>query len=153
VEKLAKTIELFRFAQNHIKSIRKLDRTGPICKHVNTRHSTYDLFCCAVVGQPPHAYDDGSPSRQERLSLRTLPSGHREEVLARGPVDLDVPLADVVLVPLQRHVSVLLTLELDQRLPVPSSLWRQTQSYAAPANRGSLNRHSGAKSDLIGTAE
>ena len=62
-----------------------------------------------------------------------LTSGDVDEVLAGGLVHLDVPVADVVLVPLQRHLPVHRILEEHQGLPVAPALGAQAQGNAAPA--------------------
>ena len=51
-----------------------------------------------------------------------LTSRDVDEVLPRGPVDLDVPVSDVVLVPLQRHLAVRGILEEHERLAVSAAL-------------------------------
>ena len=58
-------------------------------------------------------------------------SGNADEVLPGGFVDLDVPVADVVLVAPDGHVTVVRVLEQDQGLAVASALIAQTQSYPA----------------------
>ena len=67
------------------------------------------------------------------MYMQQRTSGDVDEVLAGGAVDLDVALAEVVLVLAQRQVAVLLALEANQRLAVTPTLLTQTQRHAAPA--------------------
>ena len=68
----------------------------------------------------------------KHLDSRLLTSGDVDEVLAGGLVDLDVAVADVVLVPLQRHLAVHRVLEEHQGLAIAATLGAQTQSHATP---------------------
>ena len=56
-----------------------------------------------------------------------------DEVLSRCLVHLDVPVADVVLVPPEGHVAVGGALEQDQGLAVATALGGEAQRHAAPA--------------------
>ena len=72
--------------------------------------------------------------RQKKLNQHSrLTSCDVDEVLAGGLVHLDVPVADVVLVPLQRHLPVHRVLEEHEGLPVAPALRAQAQGNAAPA--------------------
>lgn len=82
------------------------------------------MFSCAIVGKATHPNDDLSALGEERLRLIGRTTGHRQEVIARCTVHLNVPVADVVLVALQSHVAVLLRHETHQGFAVPSSLGR-----------------------------
>lgn len=54
---------------------------------------------------------------------------------------LDIPRSDVVLVPLERHVSVLLRYEPHQRLAVASTLRGQTEGYSTPVKEKVKGRY------------
>lgn len=85
----------------------------------------------AIVGQSPHPDDDVVAPRQEGLRLRVGAAGDVHEVLPLAAVALDVPAAEVVLVPLQGHVPVLLAHEPYQRFAVASSLGRKAKCHSA----------------------
>lgn len=70
-----------------------------------------------------------------KITTEVLTAGHVDEVLAGGLVDLDVAVGDVVFVPFERHVSVLLADEPDQRLSVAAALLTQAESHSAPGVR------------------
>ena len=74
-----------------------------------------------------------SQSPQPPPPVSELTSGNIDEVLSGGLVDLNVAIRDVMFVPLERHVAVLLTDEPHQRFPVPPALLAETQRHAAPA--------------------
>jgi len=63
--------------------------------------------------------------RRRRAVYSRLTAGDVEEVLSAGSVDLDVALADVVLVFAQSQVAVLLAVETNQRLAVATTLLAQ----------------------------
>ena len=56
-------------------------------------------------------------------------SGHSNEILPIGLVDLDVPLSNVVLVLPQGQVPVLSGLKPDECLTIPSSLGTQAEGH------------------------
>ena len=104
------------------------------------KKSTHDLLGSTVVGQTPHPDDDLGTAGEEGVSLAIGATRHRDEILTRGLVDLDVALADVVLVPLERHVPVFLVHESHQSLAVAPALRAQTQCHAAPKHNRTITR-------------
>lgn len=74
-----------------------------------------------------------SPSSEGGCRPSVLTAGHVDEVLARGFVNFDVPVAYVVLMSLEGHVAVLRRDEADECLSVPTTLRAKAQCHAAPA--------------------
>jgi hypothetical protein len=68
-----------------------------------------------------------------------LTSRDVNEVLPGRLVDLDVPVADVVLVSLERHLAVSRVLKEDECLAVATALRRQAQSDTAPDKKNVCN--------------
>ena len=61
-----------------------------------------------------------------------LTSCYTYKIISRRLVHLDVPVADVVFVPLERHLAVHRVLEEHQGLAIAATLGAQTQSHATP---------------------
>lgn len=76
------------------------------------------------------------PARFRFISSRILTHCDAEEVVAAGPIHLDVTGAHEVLVPRQRQVPLLARLELYESLAVAATLSRQAQADAAPRLEG-----------------
>lgn len=110
------------------------------------------MFSGAIVRQAAHTNNHLAVPRQKVLRLvvaswkrgalignaarkkvkGTLTAGNVDEVLASGLVHFNVALANVVLVPLERHVAMLGRHEAHESLAVPPALGAQTQRHSAP---------------------
>lgn len=95
----------------------------------------HHLFRDAIVRQTSHSHNYLSSPREESVSLATRSSSDANELFAGRFVHFDVTRADVMLMPLQRHVFVFFAHESHQRLAVTSALVTQTQGYATPTKK------------------
>ena len=65
-------------------------------------------------------------------------SGNAEEILSGGAVDLDVTLAEVVLMTTERQASVFSTFETNQSFAIAPALLAETESHSASVRRRSV---------------
>lgn len=72
------------------------------------------------------------------ISYTSLTSGYTDEIFARSPVHLDVPLSKVMLVFAKRKISMFTVFEPDESLAVTPALLAQAQSDSTPKTQTHL---------------
>jgi hypothetical protein len=81
----------------------------------------YHLFCSTFIRQTSHPDNDLSAPSEKSLSLVVVASCYVDEIFAICFGHLDVSLVDVMFVPFERHVSMLLIDKSHDSFPVTTS--------------------------------